>query len=1134
MSRFSKKIIAVIAFASMAISASLFSQNVFADSGTIIKKWTFMQLYNCIENGDINSTINTQKSGKVAKDVFSGGKSYYMLTGMTKHDTMNCRDIFMGKGSNKSGVSGALDYAGISSSINWTDYQAAASMLERVGYTASTPSGDSSYFIIDGKITSTIDSLNNQTISNKIVGSKIGDKWKYTASKSSVKVGSPSSECKVAVSFDMSGNYKKGTQKLTIKTKKSKVVIPLDATDPAATRTAIAEALNGQILNVTCNYASTAVTFGLDGAVTEDAFSQFTYNGRPDLTINSLGGFPNRTALLLTEDETYELYKGYFDQAITSGVVNPFSCTKQDAETYKDEIHLKDSSGQWRVYYYNSKAVNTDKNFLVQTSNFDAELQGLDFIIAWFNSHPATPFNEEESCPLPEEGMSHEDSKVVPSVKPGSDGSTSDGDPSERCFENAGVMGHTLCPILSAVSQFTDSIYYYIENNFLMINTNEMFGSGGSGGVRDAWGVVRDIANVCFVIVLLVIIFSQITGFGIDNYGIKRMLPRLIIMAIMVNISFFICQIMVDISNIAGVSIKNFMEGTIQLNSSASTIGNSGGAAGILGTVAAGGILVGLAFLNPGIILALITGIISAVIGLLFMFVILLARQIGVIILIILAPLAFICYMLPNTEKYFTKWRTAFLAILLAYPLCALAMGAGTMVGNIMANTGSADGNAVLLIGAMVVNVLPFFFIPMLLQNAMSALGNIGGKIAGIGQRIGRGVGGFASGAVQRGRAFNNLSNASKEFNAEYLRGGEKNRLQRRVDRLNANGGPKTDRQRRQLALAQSRLNTMAAEDATAEAGIGAKDYNALVADAKARRYQEDVNAIKAQTVSSNLVSTLGDEGKYDWQTAKSSDLYYDEDGKLKQTMAAQLYQYAVDGNQEGMAAITEQLSEKGHHGQEAVRQVMSQLQKDGKGDAMQSIAKTIMNNGKMAADYKSGARSSYDYMAKIAAGEGYDKDTHNFSYNINDLSKNRLKASNYSQESFAKMDNEELQRISKALETEYYTKNPEGKKEADAIRALAASTLDNGLLTGETKNKNIETMNQIAGRSFQVRQTAGGGSSAAPVPSSGDAAMDAFQQAQANINAERVAQQQRQNAQNSADATGEMYENIFNNQRNS
>lgn len=44
---------------------------------------------------------------------------------------------------------------------------------------------------------------------------------------------------------------------------------------------------------------------------------------------------------------------------------------------------------------------------------------------------------------------------------------------------------------------------------------------------------MRNIANVVFVVMFLVVIYSLLTGRGVGNYNIKRMLPRFIVGAIL-------------------------------------------------------------------------------------------------------------------------------------------------------------------------------------------------------------------------------------------------------------------------------------------------------------------------------------------------------------------------------------------------------------------------------------------------------------------------------------------------------------------------------------------------------------------------------------------------------------------------
>ncbi|RYZ80757.1 MAG: ABC transporter ATP-binding protein, partial [Moraxellaceae bacterium] len=195
-----------------------------------------------------------------------------------------------------------------------------------------------------------------------------------------------------------------------------------------------------------------------------------------------------------------------------------------------------------------------------------------------------------------------------------------------------------------------------------------------------------------FVIAFLIIIYSQITGSGLNNYGIKRMLPRLIVAAIAVNLSFFICQIMVDLSNIMGFAIKEF------LSNEAARLGPSvlGGASQGADTQTSGGILASISskvliagglvwlFLGP-FFLIVTTVIITAVTVIL----ILLLRKAILVILVVVSPIAFVMYLLPNTEKLFSKWLNMFWGLLMVFPVVASLFGGGQLASTIILMAGA-------------------------------------------------------------------------------------------------------------------------------------------------------------------------------------------------------------------------------------------------------------------------------------------------------------------------------------------------------------------------------------------------------------------------------------------------------------
>ncbi len=332
------------------------------------------------------------------------------------------------------------------------------------------------------------------------------------------------------------------------------------------------------------------------------------------------------------------------------------------------------------------------------------------------------------------------------------------------CSTAASSLGWIICPVIQGVGAATDWMYDYIENNYLQTDadfaaTYEKDESGkdkedDSGnkihtGTYMAWTSFRDIANIVFVIAIVVIILSQITGFGVSNYGIKKMLPSLILVAVLVNLSFFLCQVAVDLSNIVGYGVKQvfvglggpkseFGEGSLG-DIIGSVDGGSGVLAGLLGT---GGV-VALVATAPKWIWPFLVLLLGAAISVMFFFLLLGIRQAGIIVLIALSPVAIICYALPNTKNIFSRWWKIFSALLLVYPICGALMGGGQFASKLLlANVSESTGFFYILI-AMLIQTVPFFFVPSILKSSMAAMGNLGMKLSSLGRSLSRGTTGL-------------------------------------------------------------------------------------------------------------------------------------------------------------------------------------------------------------------------------------------------------------------------------------------------------------------------------------------------------------------------------------------------------
>ena len=323
----------------------------------------------------------------------------------------------------------------------------------------------------------------------------------------------------------------------------------------------------------------------------------------------------------------------------------------------------------------------------------------------------------------------------------------SEGEDSEKtenatCYSQVGGLGWLICPVAAFLSRAIDTIYDLIED-FLILEPLSM---EDDSPVYTIWLYARNITNIVFIIFLMFVIYSQLTGFGISNYGIKKTLPRLIIAAILVNLSYIICVLAVDVSNIIGRGLHDFMSSVAETAAASGQFGEgfSVDFYDVFTTIAAGGVIgalaVGLSGGPLGLLLAMLPvilgGIISVVIGLATISL----RQAVIILLVAIAPLAFIAYLLPNTEKYFKKWTNTFTQMLVFYPMFSLLFGASKIASGIF--MGSANSMLGVILG-LAVQVLPLILALSLMKMAGTVLGGVSNALGKLGNKANAGIRGF-------------------------------------------------------------------------------------------------------------------------------------------------------------------------------------------------------------------------------------------------------------------------------------------------------------------------------------------------------------------------------------------------------
>ena len=292
-------------------------------------------------------------------------------------------------------------------------------------------------------------------------------------------------------------------------------------------------------------------------------------------------------------------------------------------------------------------------------------------------------------------------------------------------------IGWIICPLSNWLADGIDYMYSALQE---FLKTKPLEKTNQNSGIYLAWVIMRNISNVAFIVAFLVIIYSQLTSVGISNYGIKKMLPRLVIAAVLVNLSFTFCAILLDLSNVTGYAFQDAFMG---IKNTISTVGentsvgwtwsevivmilsNGALAGGVVATVAMGAELLPLAL--------------SALVGiglvLLLVLLIMAARQALIVILIIISPLAFVCYLLPGTEKWFKKWRDLFLTMLVFFPAFAVIFGGAQLAGIIIIQNATGANGGIMQILGMVVQVIPLALTPIILKLSGGVLGKFAGFV---------------------------------------------------------------------------------------------------------------------------------------------------------------------------------------------------------------------------------------------------------------------------------------------------------------------------------------------------------------------------------------------------------------------
>ncbi len=226
----------------------------------------------------------------------------------------------------------------------------------------------------------------------------------------------------------------------------------------------------------------------------------------------------------------------------------------------------------------------------------------------------------------------------------------------------AAGIGSLITLICWAMAKLFIGLTIFATNFFITIASYNDFIN--SKTVILGWVLVRDVVNMFFVLILLVIAFG--TVLGLEQYEWKKLLVKLVFAAVLVNFSRLICGVIIDAAQVFTMTFVNGFAATAGGNVINALKLQKGW---LLSTQAEAEKINDISYLIAAVATVFFSVISFFVLG--AYMVIMLYRVVVLWVLIILSPVAFISSVLPATQKYATEWWKEFNNHVLAGPILA-------------------------------------------------------------------------------------------------------------------------------------------------------------------------------------------------------------------------------------------------------------------------------------------------------------------------------------------------------------------------------------------------------------------------------------------------------------------------------
>ena len=220
----------------------------------------------------------------------------------------------------------------------------------------------------------------------------------------------------------------------------------------------------------------------------------------------------------------------------------------------------------------------------------------------------------------------------------------------------AQILGYIISAIISALGLILTTLFRILiwvcgYNDFIK-----------SAAVTNGWVIVRDLCNMFFILILLVVAFATILR--IESYQWKKILPKLLIMAVLINFSKTICGLIIDFAQVIMLTFVNGFATAGEANLTTML-----GIDKILKINPTTNNVTGLTIFGS-YMLALIYVVIALIVTIVIIAV-LVMRMVMLWVYIVLSPLAFLAAAFPAGQKYSTQWWSEFSKQVIVGPVLA-------------------------------------------------------------------------------------------------------------------------------------------------------------------------------------------------------------------------------------------------------------------------------------------------------------------------------------------------------------------------------------------------------------------------------------------------------------------------------